>query len=413
MKRHIALLLLGVFAVILIPRESFAAGNIAHRILSRRDWGADESLLVGNSDPEPDAVASGGDNGSTTGQSSSTREQECKDAYKRYPEEFKASTPVTRNANGETLRWPQQFSSQVKLLVVHHTAIAVKGDSRSGIEKMRALYEFHAKNRGWGDVGYHYIIDENGQIYEGRAGGDFVVGGHVYCNNVGTVGIAMMGNFEIEQPTQSQVQSLQWLLQTLAQKYRIDLGRNVLFHGKSLPPVVGHGQLISTDCPGLVVSSVMDQIRTHVRAGDVDTAVEFPQIESPVITEEEKKSIVTGNDGLATLGETVIEGRPGGMAGERGSIRTGAGRSAHSGTARQGGGIGGAAGESETSDDAGHVGAQNRLSQLHLRRNGQAGTHAAAGEHRQGSDAAAGKQRSRAADQNIDRAAGDPRFQDQ
>ena len=48
---------------------------------------------------------------------------------------------------------------------------------------LRAIYQYHAVSRGWGDIGYNYIIGQRGQIYEGRAGGDYVVGAHAAWNN--------------------------------------------------------------------------------------------------------------------------------------------------------------------------------------------------------------------------------------
>ena len=292
-----------------------AAGDMNHRILSRKEWGADESLLISassNSSASSETPMEKTDNGTAT---SGVREQDCLDVHRQYTSEFTSSAPVTRNANGDRLRWPQEYSPSVRLLVVHHTAIAVAGDSRSGVERMRALYQFHTENRGWGDIGYHYVIDEAGQIYEGRSGGDFVVGGHVYCNNVGTVGVALMGNFDKEQPTQEQAKSLQWLLRLLAEKYEINTARDVMFHGKTLPTIVGHRQLVSTDCPGLTMWSALEQVREHVREANTNAGVVFPEIQTTKVAgagEPSKGAILTGKDGLATLGETVLEGRPGG-----------------------------------------------------------------------------------------------------
>lgn len=297
-----------------------STGTNQHRIFARAEWGADESLLAvhpetdGGSTVKSDAIGDNGDNGSRL----SARESDCKEMYARYPSEFTSSAPVTRNAAGEDLRWPQEYSPSVRLLVVHHTAMAISGDPRPGIERMRALYQYHAASRGWGDIGYHYVIDDEGRIYEGRAGGDSVVGGHVYCNNVGTIGVAMMGNFDKEQPTQAQGKSLQWLLHILAQKYGINTSRDVIFHGKALPAIVGHRQLVSTDCPGLAMWSALDQVREHVMTGDVNIAVVFPEIEISAPTEVASDGkqvygrIVTGKDGLANLEATIIEGRPGG-----------------------------------------------------------------------------------------------------
>lgn len=276
------------------------------RILSRSEWGANERLLVDSRAAEKvDAIGDNGDNSQ-----SSERVTECDDLQKQFPSEFKTSRTVRTNATGEALRWAQQYSPSVRLLVVHHTAIALTGDSRGGLERMRALYAYHAQNRGWGDIGYHFVIDEEGQIYEGRAGGDFVVGGHAYCNNTGTIGVALMGNFDKEKPTQKQMQSLQWMLRRLGDQYGIDLNRRVLYHGKDLSPIVGHRDLLSTDCPGELVWRTMSQVREHVRTGDTAALIVFPRLSTPAPSKP--STAVTDAPRVTALGDTLIEGRPGG-----------------------------------------------------------------------------------------------------
>ncbi len=301
------------------------------RILTRDDWGADDSLLI--SKGASSSLSSSSSSSSTAAVVSdkeegteSTREQECADAVKLYPEEFKASAPITRNENGDRLRWPLQYSPSVRLLVVHHTAGSVTDDGRTGIERMRAIYQFHAVSRGWGDIGYHYVIDEKGQIYEGRQGGDYVVGGHAYCNNVGTIGVSLMGNFDAEKPPQAQAQSLQWLLSTLADKYHVDLRRQVLFHGKKLDPIVGHRQLVNTSCPGAILYAALDEIRGHVRVGDTGATVAFADApgKAAASSRSSKRPSTAktadgdasrppvGASGLQALGSTALEGRPSG-----------------------------------------------------------------------------------------------------
>ncbi len=255
------------------------------RILTRSEWGADEKLLYTDATlPAGTGDAQEITNAPTTASlAPSKRDIDCKEAQTNYPDEFKAVNKVTTE-DGKTLRWEHTYSKQVKLLVVHHTAIQVTGDKRSGAERMRALYQYHSVNRGWGDIGYHYVVDEQGQIYEGKEGGPLVVAGHAYCNNVGTVGIALLGNFEIEQPTQAQIQSLEWLLGDLAKSYSIDLTKNVKFHGKTYQPIIGHRDLLDTDCPGYYAYGLLDQIRTNVRNGDYTKALTLLPLRSPLPT---------------------------------------------------------------------------------------------------------------------------------
>ncbi len=295
-------------------------------ILSRNEWGADDSFLfTGKSSSSTEIVEDNSD--APTAPSaplveSNSRQQKCLDDQKNFPQEFKTSKTVG-NEDGKQLRWARQYSKSIKLLVVHHTAMQVDGDNRSGAERMRALYAYHSNNRGWGDIGYNYVIDDQGQIYEGRSGGDYVVAGHAYCDNVGTIGISLMGSFDMENPTQEQVQSLQWLLRQLSDKYSIDAGGHTTFHGASLPTIVGHRDLLSTECPGFYMYGVLDQVRRHVDQDDLSALVTFPI--KPTIPEKPRVDRATErrderakklpqvsafSEGLTPSGSALLQGRP-------------------------------------------------------------------------------------------------------
>jgi len=299
------------------PIQYETAGILVQpRILTRKQWGADESFLyqgapVTRSDTPQDLSS---DNGSTN-----ERVQTCNEHQKKYSRQFKVSHTITNGSNGKKLRWAHRYSPKVELLVVHHTALNVSNDDRSPLERVRALYEFHSNNRGWGDVGYHYLIDEKGQIYEGKSGGDYVVGGHVYCGNVGTVGVAMMGNFEEEKPTQKQMQSLMWLLDDLAKHYRVNLKYKSLWRGKGTNRIVGHKDLISTECPGYYVSKTMGQIRSNTLVGNFDTPIIFPKLASRPRQDESiarrisrlRSQSSNMRPTFREIGPTMLVGRPG------------------------------------------------------------------------------------------------------
>lgn len=91
--------------------------------------------------------------------------------------------------------WPIHRVNFVDKVVIHHTADSIQED-RSDEEVIRAIYAFHAITRGWGDIGYNFLIGQTGKIYEGRAGGDYVVGAHAAYNNVGSVGISVLGDYQ-------------------------------------------------------------------------------------------------------------------------------------------------------------------------------------------------------------------------
>ncbi len=74
------------------------------------------------------------------------------------------------------------------------------------IPTIQAIYRYHAVTRGWGDIGYNYIIDQQGRIYEGRYGGNGSRGAHTYYDraydnfNYGSVGIVILGNYATWSP---------------------------------------------------------------------------------------------------------------------------------------------------------------------------------------------------------------------
>ncbi len=305
------------------------------KILSRDDWGADDELLYVDSEhvaPAQDPSESTNDNGTAPAPSTvSQRVKTCEDMQRDHPDEFKTVKKTTKGDNGRDLRWAHTYSKKIDLLVVHHTAVAVGGDKRSGVERVRAIYQYHAANRGWGDVGYHYLIDEEGQIYEGKAGGKYVVAGHAYCNNVNTIGVALLGNFEVEKPSQDQMKALQWLLDELGDTYDVDLDDNATYHGEMFSsPIVGHGDLLSTSCPGFYVAKTLSQVRSNVEDGDLDASISFPK--KPTSSKSSSKRSTSGRsassrsratstaassqpsvrEGISVLGDSTIGGRPGG-----------------------------------------------------------------------------------------------------
>ncbi|CAN0511539.1 unnamed protein product, partial [Phaeothamnion confervicola] len=69
--------------------------------------------------------------------------------------------------------WPPEYQ-EVRHVIIHHTETPTEQDPLVAI---RSIYYYHAVEQGWGDIGYNYLVDRNGTIYEGRYGGQNVVGG--------------------------------------------------------------------------------------------------------------------------------------------------------------------------------------------------------------------------------------------
>jgi len=292
--------------------DASARGAMRPKIISRAEWGADEELLTNSKNGTMSLNAS---DAGETGRLSD-RAKECNDWKRKYPQDFKKTNLVTHDSSGQKLRWAREYSPGVKLLVVHHTALKLAGDDRSPTERMKALYTYHADKIGWGDIGYHFVIDEKGNIFEGRNGGKSVIGGHLYCGNTSTIGIALMGNFEVERPTQNQFRSLKQLLSYLANEYALNLNGKVRFHGKLSSPIVGHKDAGHTKCPGFNLDEVMPQIRSQTAAGKFGSLIISPTSKRRQdSTYARKLSRLTNLEArqpiLRTVGSTEIIGRPG------------------------------------------------------------------------------------------------------
>ena len=89
-------------------------------------------------------------------------------------------------------------------LWLHHTASEQHG--KGGV---RAIQAYHMDVRGWQDIAYSFLVDDDGSIYEGRGAG--VVGGHTAGHNSKSHAICLMGNMENRPPTQRAVDSVRWL----------------------------------------------------------------------------------------------------------------------------------------------------------------------------------------------------------
>lgn len=110
------------------------------------------------------------------------------------------------------LVYPEPLSEHLNTIVVHHSALPL---SDGALE----IQQIHLKIRGFADIGYHFLIDERGQFYEGRSIG--VRGAHTGGHNTGTIGISLLGNFEVTEPTEAQLTTLKAVIRCLTALYHI------------------------------------------------------------------------------------------------------------------------------------------------------------------------------------------------
>ena len=183
---------------------------------------------------------------------------------KKLPPSKRPMIVAREDDDGRQLTWPVEENRIIEKFVIHHTGEVID-ESRHPNEIMRAIYAFHTLTRGWGDIGYHYVIDSKGNIYEGRAGGPKIVGAHTAYHNVGSVGIALMGNFQRERPTNAQLEVLTLLLADHANRFDIDPEGKSSFLGKNSYNISGHNDVArrghGTACPGRNLQKILEWIR--------------------------------------------------------------------------------------------------------------------------------------------------------
>lgn len=174
--------------------------------------------------------------------------------------------------DGQSSRWTPAYS-RVTHLVVHHTA---GSNTLADWEaEVRNIWYYHTITNGWGDIGYNFLIDPNGVVYEGRAGGDGAIGAHFSCRNTNTAGIALLGSFGSEAPTAAATESLKALLTELSRRHglRPDAIVRHVPTGLDVPPIIGHrdGNSSSltctrTVCPGDVLYALLPLLRSEIAA---------------------------------------------------------------------------------------------------------------------------------------------------
>lgn len=134
--------------------------------------------------------------------------------------------------------WRMRGLGDVDRVTIHHTAggkdaTTNKEDVSASI---RSVLASHAK-RGYGDIAYHLIVDYAGRVWEGRPLA--YEGAHVQDQNERNVGIVLLGNFELQQPSKKQIDSMAQLVSLVREQYRIKRHR-----------IYGHRDLGASACPG-------------------------------------------------------------------------------------------------------------------------------------------------------------------
>jgi hypothetical protein len=216
------------------PRDTATAQETQPPILTRADWGADESLR--RADPSYDAT--------------------------------------------------------VKVGFVHHTDTANDYTMAQTASVIRSIYAYHVKSNGWNDIGYNYLVDRFGRVWEGRYGGiaRAVLGAHTGGFNTDSFGAALIGTYTTAPPTPATLTALEQLFAwKLGSNYRDPAATATLRSAggsttkyaagvqHAFAVVSGHRDAGNTTCPGDATYARMGSIRAAI-TGFLGTAFVDPTV---------------------------------------------------------------------------------------------------------------------------------------
>ena len=194
-------------------------------------------------------------------------------------------------ADESIVRAKPYYASAVHFAVVHHTAGTNSYSASESAAIVRGIERYHVLANGWNDIGYNFLVDKYGQVFEGRGGGitKNVVGAHAEGFNTGSTGVAVIGNYETQKISAAARAALVKLL-----AWRLDvahvnpLGKLTWTSGGNpqYPPgtkvnlraVSGHRDTGPTSCPGGSLYGQLPGI-----AADVE-ATGLPKLYRPVVT---------------------------------------------------------------------------------------------------------------------------------
>jgi hypothetical protein len=175
------------------------------------------------------------------------------------------------------------FYGSVALAFVHHTDNP-NGYAAADVPAMLlAIYDYHRYANGWNDIGYNFVIDAFGRIWEARAGGidEPVIGAQAGGYNAVSTGVAILGTFMSAVPTAAAMSALQRLLAWKLALHgvpalgtvTVEVDPSAAFYTPfapgqvvELPRIAGHRDGDLTDCPGDDLYAQLPALRTQVAA---------------------------------------------------------------------------------------------------------------------------------------------------
>ena len=186
---------------------------------------------------------------------------------------------------------------------VHHTVNANNYKKRDVPAILRGIYAYHTKSRGWSDIGYNFLVDRFGRIWEGRFGGVDrpVVGAHTLGYNDDAFAMSAIGNYEEVQPSQAMVEAYGALFAWKLSLHGVKAGSKQQYvTSRTFAAINGHSDADATACPGKYLYQKIPEIRNLAKQAQVGFSGR--QLESDVAAGEQPDIFVRrASDGKGML----------------------------------------------------------------------------------------------------------------
>ncbi|MGH3065292.1 MAG: N-acetylmuramoyl-L-alanine amidase [Gaiellaceae bacterium] len=176
-------------------------------------------------------------------------------------------------------RGPPSYAAGVRFSIVHHTAGRNDYSRSEAPAIVKGIQLYHVQGNGWNDIGYNFLVDRFGTVYEGRFGGidRNVVGAHAQGFNTGSVGIALIGSYGSTQPPKAALDAIARLVAWRLDLAHVDPTSFLTFisggserYASGIPVVLsavsGHRDTGFTECPGTALYSKLGSLAAAARA---------------------------------------------------------------------------------------------------------------------------------------------------
>jgi hypothetical protein len=159
---------------------------------------------------------------------------------------------------------PTYRYADVTHLIVHHAAGTNTSNNWASV--VLSIWDFHVNTNGFADIAYNWLIDPDGVLYEGRGGGNNVVGAHFCGKNTNTMGVCMLGNLSTAEPTEAALKTLRKILFFKSCDSKINPVAVGNHAGTVINNISGHKDGCATECPGNFMYPKLNELRSLVKA---------------------------------------------------------------------------------------------------------------------------------------------------